>query len=114
MRAFARLALAFLLVLGIASPALAGVAAIQATAPLEDHSEPAVRAAVKTAVETAVRGAVAMGLPWVQLRQAVVLEDIVVVHVLATDTKPDDGQKLEPGPGEKPDAKSDRPGGLDL
>lgn len=114
MRALTRLALALLLALGIVSPALAGVAAIHATAPLEDHSDQAVRAAVKTAVETAVRGAVAMGLPWVQLRRAVVLENMVVVQVLATDTKPADGQKLEPGPGEEPGAGSGRPGGLDL
>lgn len=66
MRTLGKFALAILLVLAVASPGLAGVAAIQATAPLQDHSEQAITMAFKAAVATAMRGAVAMGLPWVQ------------------------------------------------
>jgi len=113
MRAIGQLALALLLVLAVASPGLAGVAVIEATAPLQDHSKPAIEAAFKEAVKTAMRGAVAMGLPWVQVREAVVLKDMVAIRVLATDVKPDK-EPGDPGPGGEPGKESGRPRGLDL
>jgi hypothetical protein len=99
------LLLVFLAVLSIVSPALARVAAIQTSAPLADQSEASIKAAVKQAVEIAVRGAVAMGLPRVHLDDAVVLNDAVVIQILATDaevdeTDPDAGPQLgKPVPG---------------
>jgi len=113
MRRLGRLALLLLLALAVASPALAGVATIETTAPLPDHSEQSIRMAFRTAVETAVRGAMAMGLPRVQLRQAVVLEDAVAVQILATDMEPD-AETPEPDPDEAPGAGAGEPGRLDL
>jgi len=114
MRAIGQLALALLLVLAVASPGLAGVAVIEATAPLQDHSKPAIEAAFKEAVKTAMRGAVAMGLPWVQVREAVVLKDRVAIRVLATDVKPPDKEPGDPGPGGEPGKERGQPRGLDL
>jgi hypothetical protein len=68
-----------------ASPALAGMAAIETAAPLADQSDDSVRAAVSQAVEQAVQGAKAMGLPLVELRGARVLEGAVTVLVIASD-----------------------------
>ncbi len=70
------------------SPGLDRVAAIQSMAPLQDHSEQSVTTAIKEAVVSAVQEAAAMGLSWVQLREAYVLEDKVIVLVVATDTEP--------------------------
>ena len=114
MRAMSQLVLALLVVLAIASPGLAGVAVIEATAPLQDHSKPAIEAAFKEAIETAMREAVAMGLPWVQVRQAVVLKDMVAIRVLATDVKPPDKEPGDPGPGGEPGKERGQPRGLDL
>lgn len=41
---------------------------IQTTAPLAEASEQGIEAAVEQALASAIRGALAMGLPWVQLR----------------------------------------------
>src|SRR5262249_35550204 len=90
------LPLVLLLVLALAPPALARVAAIETTAPLADHTDESIEAALEEAVLTAVRGAVAMGFQWVQVHQATVLADIVSVQVLASDTAPEDED--EPGP----------------
>src|SRR5262245_29476263 len=56
---------------GIA-PAAARVATIEATAPLDEESEGAVKAAITSAIQTAARGALAMGLPWVHIQSAYV------------------------------------------
>ncbi len=109
-----RLIVALLLVLAVASPALATVATIETTAPLPDHSEQAIRTAVTQAVRTAARGAAAMGLPWIQLRQALVFEDRVAVQVIATDTRPEEEQHVEPESGEAPGAEPGQPGKLRL
>ena len=74
------------LLLGIsASPALAGMAAIETTATLLDQSEASVRAAVDKAVRTAVQGAKAMGLPRIEVRGARVLPGAVTVLIVAKD-----------------------------
>jgi hypothetical protein len=76
-------------ILVAASPAPARVAAIETSAPLADHSEEAIRSALTDAVVNAVKGAVAMGLTWVRLRNAAVLDDAVTVLIVATDTEQD-------------------------
>ena len=76
-------------VVALASPALAGMAAIETTAPLPDQSEASVKAAVDQAVDTAVQGAKAMGLPRVELRGARVLPGAVTVLIIARDTDAD-------------------------
>jgi hypothetical protein len=95
--------LAMLGALALASPAGARVAAIETSASLDDHSEDAVMAAVRQAVVTAVRGAVAMGLPWIRLRDAAVTGDRVTVLVVATDVEPDDDEaESDPGAETRP------------
>ncbi len=106
MRRFSWVVLGLALVLATASPSAATVATIATTAPLQDHEEQTVNAALQTALKAAVTGAMAMGLPWVRMGRALVLEDAVAVQILATDTDPDAvtgqderGPDAEPGPG---------------
>ncbi len=107
------LALVFSLVLSAASTAVAGVAAIETTAPLEDYSEESIKAAVNEAVQTAARGALAMGLPWLHLRGAFVVANMVTVQVLATDVEPQEQEETERAPGLEP-GRSGGPARLDL
>ena len=72
-----------------ASPALAGMAAIETTAPLKDESEASVKAAVSQAVEQAMQGAKAMGLPKIELRGARVVPGAVTVLIIAKDVDVD-------------------------
>jgi hypothetical protein len=102
MRQFSRLALLLLLVLSIAPPAGARIAMIQTMAPLQDHAEQPIEAAFKEALETAVKGAVAMGLSWVKLGRALVLENMVVVQIFATDTRLAGEDESSPGGGSAP------------
>jgi hypothetical protein len=106
MRRFRWLVLGLVVVLATASPSAATVATIATTAPLPDHEEQSVNAALQTALKAAVTGAMAMGLPWVRMSHALVLEKAVAVQILATDTDPDAGTgqdewgpDIEPGPG---------------
>jgi hypothetical protein len=88
MRRLISLCLASVLVIATALPVAAKMATIQTIAPLRDHEEQSVKNALREAVRSAVTSALAMGLPWVRLRRAVVLQDAVAVQVLATDTDP--------------------------
>lgn len=117
MRRLCWFALMLLLVPAVASPALARMAVIETTAPLQDHAEQSIQAAFKEAVESAVRGAVAMGLTWVEISRALVLQDLVIAQILATDTKPEGeegGEEEEPWQGGKPGAWSAQPMGHGL
>ena len=67
------------------APALAAMAAIETVQPIENESNEAVEAAVQRAVQAAVRGALAMGLPHVELRGARILNGAVAVQILARD-----------------------------
>jgi hypothetical protein len=78
----------FVLVLipALVSPALSRSAVIQTTAPIANGSEAALRLAVRDAVAIALRGALAMGLPVVELQDARrVDQGTVAVRVYATD-----------------------------
>ncbi len=88
MRSLGYFAAALTFSLLVASPALAKVAMIETAAPIQDKSQEAVKAALKEAVSTAAKGALAMGLPWVQVRDAQILQNAVAVQVLATDEAP--------------------------
>ena len=91
--------MAFGLLTGVAPPAaLAGAAIIETTAPLAERSEAAVKAAVIVAIDKAVRGAIAMGLPWVQFREAQIAGDVVAVQILATDVEPEAPSATPPEP----------------
>ncbi len=106
------LVLAFPVVLLIGSPALARVAVIETTAPLQDHNEQTVKSALKDAVQTAVKGAVAMGMSWFQIGKAFELEDMVTVQILATDKQPEGSQ--DGWQGAEPDVAPDQPVGQPL
>ncbi|MBP1779158.1 MAG: hypothetical protein H6Q86_5169 [candidate division NC10 bacterium] len=107
MRRFTWFTFALLLIVGAAAPSDATVATIATTAPLKDHQEQSVNAALRAAVQTAVAGAAAMGLPWVQISRALVLDDAVAVQILATDEDPEaDAGKDAPDPENESDADS--------
>jgi hypothetical protein len=84
--------------------ALAGVAMIETTAPLVERSEAAIKAAVLVAIDKAVKGAIAMGYPWVQFREAQIAGDVVAVQILATDVEPEGSSATPPG---EPEANDD-------
>lgn len=109
MRTLSCLAFAFLLGLCVGSPALARLASIQTTAPLQDHEDQSIQAAIKDAIETAVKGAAAMGMSWVQLGRTVVLQDMVAVQILASDTKPEGEATAPEDPGTEPEEKGNQP-----
>ncbi len=108
MRTLNSLVLAFFLVLCVGSPALARMASIQTTAPLQDHAEQSIQAAIKEAVETAVRGAAAMGMSWVRLGRAMVLEDMVAVQIIASDSKPEGEPPASEDQGTEPEGNGDQ------
>lgn len=115
MARFCWLFLGLVLVLAPASPSVAKVIAIETTSPLEDHAEESVRVALEAAVKEAVTRAIAIGLPWVMMRHALVLEDAVVVQILATDTDPEagtgeDARETHPGP----ETRADEPPQFEL
>ena len=58
--------------------------------PLSDHSPETLERAVKEALDTTVRGATAMGFSWIRLDGVRVLEDAVVVRVVASDDHSED------------------------
>jgi anti-sigma regulatory factor (Ser/Thr protein kinase) len=115
MRCFKWLFFVVVLVAATASPAAAKVAAIQTTAPLQDHAEQSVKTAILEAVQAAVTGAMAMGLPWVQINKALVLENAVAVQIVATDTGPDQGAGEEaPGPDDESGGEGNQPSKTEL
>jgi len=58
---------------------------IKAAVSLSDHSPETFERAITEALDTTVRGATAMGFSWIRLDGARVLEDAVVVRMLASD-----------------------------
>lgn len=68
----------------------AETATIEATAPIAQQSEDGILSAISVAVQRAVRGAMAMGLPWVQLGEAYVKGGHVGVKVFASAEPIDD------------------------
>ena len=63
---------------------------IEAAASLSDHSPETLERALKEALDTAVQGATTMGLTWVRLDGARVLEDAVVVRMVVCDDDSED------------------------
>ena len=92
MRTLLGLMVAVLLVQAIAAPSFARVATIQTSASPANHSDASVKAAVNEAIYTAVRGAVPMGFPTLQMNQVLLLDDAVVVEILAVETDVEDGE----------------------
>ena len=104
-----RLAVVVVALVSLTAPAFAKMAAIQTAVPVEDESQSSIQSAAEQAVETAVRGAVAMGLPKVQLHRAVVVSHMVVIQILASDEAQDrEGPKDELGQNEEPSKQGQR------
>lgn len=72
------------------SASAAETATIEATAPIAQQSENGILSAISVAAQRAVRGAMAMGLPWVQLGEAYVSGGYVAVKVFASAEPLDD------------------------
>jgi hypothetical protein len=60
---------------------------------LSDHSPETLQRALKKALDTTVQGATAMGFSWVRLDGARVLENAVIVRMVASD---DDSENTPP------------------
>ena len=92
---------------GTLAPAVAAMAAIETVQPLENESDEAVKAAIERAVKVAVTGAIAMGLPQVELHAARVLHGAVSVQIIARDDESAAG--TEPPTGAPAPTRSSRP-----
>ena len=92
----ASLMLTLLMALATVSPASARVVVLQASAALEDHTEPAIELAFREALDIVVSGALAMGLSSLRVDRARVLEDVVILSVVATDEEVDEAEQGMP------------------
>ena len=90
MRTLAGLVAALLIAAAVASPAWARVVRMQTVVNLTDRSDPAVKRAVKEAFDISLRGAVAMGFARIRVDEIQVLQDVVVLAMVATDEDNDD------------------------
>jgi hypothetical protein len=90
--------LAVALVAMAPGPVAAELAVIETSAPLSEQTDQAIKDAVWKAVERAVRGALAMGLPRVELRGARVFGDMVTVEIVATDSDAAAPDRRRPDP----------------
>lgn len=88
------IALVAVLTVAMVTPSMAALTVITSRAPIEGQSEAALRAALDEAVGNAVHDARQMGLEPVELLDASVRGDQIVVQVVATDGE----QGNEPGP----------------
>jgi len=77
--------LQLLLGLALVPPVWARTVSIQAAVPLPDSSDAEFRRALHSAVETCVRGAVAMGMSWIRLQHAAIVERQLVVVMIGSD-----------------------------
>lgn len=93
MRTLRWLTVALLVALAVAPPAFARVVSIETTAPLADHSDQSIDRAIKGAVATSVQGAIAMGLAWIWLHETRVLQDAIIVRMIATDEDLEDDEE---------------------
>jgi hypothetical protein len=71
------------------STASARVVRMETAVSLTDRSDPAVKQALMEAFDTSMRGAVAMGLPHIRVDGIQVLQDAVVLAMIATDEDDD-------------------------
>jgi hypothetical protein len=86
----------------LGSAAQAETVTIEASAALTDRSEAALDGAIGLAIETTIRSAAAMGFSMIRFDRAIVLEDRVVVRIVASDSAGDDVEEADtplPAPG---------------
>ena len=86
--------LLFLVMLALPGPAWARMVAIEASAPLTDHSEASMERALRGAVELCVQHASSLGLLRVKFERAVLLRDRLIVMMLATDEDTEDAESV--------------------
>jgi hypothetical protein len=79
-----------MLVMALTAPAWARTVKIETAVPLSDHSPETLERAIREALDTTVQGATAMGFSWIRLDGARVLENSVVVRMVATDDDSED------------------------
>ncbi len=84
------LAIAVLVTLSSTAPAAARVVRMQTLVSLPDRSERSIDTALRRALDTSIRGLAAMGLSTIQVAGTRILDDAVVVSVIATDDELDD------------------------
>ena len=89
MRVAAGLMAALVMATVAVSPASARVVHMQTAVSLTDRSDPAIKQALMEAFDTSMRGAVAMGLPHIRVDGIQVLQDAVVLAMIATDEDDD-------------------------
>jgi hypothetical protein len=65
---------------------------LENTAPLEDRSTRGIGRAIEQAVHQSIRGASMLGLSWIEVEEAVVLTDRVLVRTVAGDQDADQVQ----------------------
>ena len=129
MSTLARAWIVGLMVLMVAAPAGAAIVSIETSAPVADSSDESIKAALREAVEASVESAMAMGIGGVWLDRAVLMEDRVVVRLLALigEAPDEDRSAVEeegislqfPGPQlqlfqRRPETRPDRLGDLSL
>jgi hypothetical protein len=88
-----------------ACPAHAERVTIEASAPLTDRTEAALDGALGSAIETTIRSAAAMGFTMVRFDRAIVLDDRVVVRIVASDSPDQDVEEVDvplPAPAHAP------------
>src|SRR5262245_24200236 len=74
----------------LAGGAQAETVTIEASAALADRSDAALDGALGLAIEATIRSAAAMGFTMVRFDRAIVLDDRVVVRIVAGDSAEDD------------------------
>jgi hypothetical protein len=90
-RAFMRFGAAAVMATVVAvSPASARVVRLQTAVSLSDRSDPAIKQALMEAFDTSLRGAVAMGFAHIRVDGIQVLQDAVVLAMVATDEVDED------------------------
>ena len=92
MRGFAGLVMAVLVATATlsVSPAWARTVRFETAVNLTDRTEPAIKQALMEAFDTSMRGAVAMGLSHIRVDRIQILQESVVLAMIATDEDDDD------------------------
>jgi hypothetical protein len=90
MRTLLEFGAAIVMAIVAVSPAAARVVRIQTAVNLPDRSDPTIKQALLDAFDTSLRGAVAMGLTHIRVDEVHVLQDVVVLAMVASDERDED------------------------
>jgi hypothetical protein len=78
------------MVMALAAPAWARIVKIETAVPQSDPSPETLERALKEALDIIVQGAAAMGFSFIRLDGARILDNSVVVRIVATDDESED------------------------